>query len=50
MSRHGFAARIVAPSGPPRGYATPSRRGVAGSCEWIFGASVSFKPGFPAAC
>ena len=50
MSRHGFAARIVAPSRPPRWDATPSRRGVDGSCEWISGASVSFNPGFSAAC
>jgi hypothetical protein len=49
MSRHGSAARTVPHSGFPR-WETPSRMGVDGSCEWVWGASVSFNPGFSAAC
>ena len=47
MSRQGPAARTVAHSGPPQWNATPSRMGVDGSCEWGWGAFVSFNPGFP---
>ena len=50
MSRHDFAARIVASSRPSRWDATPSRRGVDGSYDWISEASASFNPGFSAAC
>jgi hypothetical protein len=50
MSRQGPAARTVAHSGPPQWNATPSRMGVDGSCEWGWGAFVSFNPGFSAAC
>ena len=50
MRRHGFAARIVASSRPSRWDATPSRRGVDGSYDWISEASASFNPGFSAAC
>ena len=50
MSRQGSAARTMASSGPLRWDATPSRMGVDGSCEWGGGVSVSFNPGFSAAC
>lgn len=50
MSRHGLPARTVAHSGPPRRDATPSRMGFDGSYDWVGGASVSFNPGFSAAC
>jgi len=50
MSRHGSAEPTVASSGPPRWDATPSRMSVDGSCDWIWGASASFNPGFSAAC
>ena len=50
MTRQGPAARIVAHSGPPRWKATPSWMGVDGSYDWVRGASVSFNPGFSAAC
>ena len=50
MSRYRPAARIVAPSGPPRWDVTPSWRGVDSSDDGVSGASVSFNPGFSAAC
>jgi hypothetical protein len=50
MSRHGPAARTVAHSGLPRWEAAPLRMGVDGSCEWVWGGSVSSNPGFSAAC
>jgi hypothetical protein len=50
MSRHDPAARAVAHSRPPRWDATPARMDFGGSCEWVWGASVSFNPGFSAAC
>jgi hypothetical protein len=50
MSRHDPAARAVAPSGPLRWAATPSRMDVDGSYDWVWGASVSFNPSFSAAC
>jgi len=50
MSRHGPAARAVAHSGPPRWDATLARMGFDGSCDWGWGASVSFNQGFSAAC
>ena len=50
MSRHGSAARTVAHNGLPRWEATPSRMGVDGSCEWVWGTSVSLNPSFSAAC
>ena len=49
MNRHGPAVRTVPHSGFPR-WETLSRMGVNGSCEWVWGASVSFNPGFSAAC
>ena len=50
MSRQGPAARTVAHSRPLWWDATPSRMGVDGLCEWGWGVSVSFNPGFSAAC
>jgi len=50
MSRHDPAVRTVAQSGPLRWEATPSRMGVDGSYEWVWGALVSSNPGFSAAC
>jgi hypothetical protein len=50
MSRQGPAARTMAHSGPPRWDATPARMGFDGLCEWGWGASVSSRPGFSAAC
>ena len=50
MSRYGSAARSVAHSGPPRWDATLSRMGFGGSCEWGWGAAISFNPRFSAAC
>ncbi len=50
MSRQGPATRTVAHSRPLRWDATPSRMGVDGSCEWGWGAFVSFNSGFSAAC
>jgi hypothetical protein len=50
MSRHDPAARAGVHSGPPRWDATSSRMSVDGSCDWIWGASVSFNLGFSAAC
>jgi hypothetical protein len=50
MSQHGLAAHAVASSGPPRWDVTPARMGFDGSCDWILGVSVSFNPGFSAAC
>ena len=50
MSRQGPAPRTVAHSRPLRWDATPSRMGVDGSCEWGWGAFVSFNSGFSAAC
>ena len=49
MSRHGSASRTVPHSGVPR-WEAPSRMGIDGSCEWGWGASVSFNPSFSAAC
>ena len=45
MSRQGPAPRTVAHSRPLRWDATPSRMGVDGSCEWGWGAFVSFNHG-----
>ncbi len=50
MSRQGPALRAVAPSGRPRWEATPSRMGFDGSCDCVWDISVSFNPGFSAAC
>jgi hypothetical protein len=50
MSRHDPAARAVAHRGHPRWDAIPAQRGFNGLCEWVWGASVSFNPGFSAAC
>ena len=46
MSRQGPATRTVAHSRPLRWDATPSRMGVDGSCEWGWGAFVSFNSAF----
>ena len=49
MSRHGSASRTVTYSGCSR-WEAPSWMGIDGSCEWGWGAAVSFNPGFSAAC
>jgi hypothetical protein len=50
MTRQDPAAHAVAHRGPLRWDATPAQMGFGGSCEWVSGASVSFNPGFSAAC